>query len=138
MAVPGRAQLCDRAQETSCFPSPVGCEMSSAPCSVRGHSHGARPDGDLCRSRKLSSSSSPTCLPFASAKGFPHCQRTQSCPATWWLLPMRHILPPFQPQGRPRCRKVDEDFPLGATKPPLTLVGSVPAAVGFGFASGMV
>lgn len=69
MAALGTAQLCDGGQETSCFPSPVGWELSLAPCSVRGSSHGAGWDWDLCRSRKSSSSSFPTYLPFASVRG---------------------------------------------------------------------
>lgn len=100
--------------------SALGHRRCPAPalCSSQGPSHGSR-------SRNSSSSSSHTCLPYPSAKGF-LLERTQTHPMIWWLLPHGPFCLFFHPQGWPQCWKVDEDFPSGATQPLLTLLGAVP------------
>lgn len=114
-----------------------GMRGSPAPCSSQCPSQDSRWDWDLCRSRNPSSSSSHTCCPFASAKGF-LLDKDTDLPCGLVVAAPQPIFPLFHPQGWPQCWKVDEGFPLGATQPLLTLLGSVPRAVGCGFASGMV
>lgn len=70
-----------------------GMRVSPAPCSSQGPSHSSKWDWDLCRSRNLSSSSSHTCLPFASAKGFLLEEGTDL--PYLWLLPHSPFSPFF-------------------------------------------